>query len=264
MSSFTSVLGYNGVLHEAAGSWQILGNGYRVYNPVLMRFHSPDDMSPFGKGGLNAYGYCQLDPINQVDPSGHWSLNVFANLVGFKFRTPLLTPVFVTTAGSLAAVGLAVASTNDTQRKLAIAGAVILAAGALTTGRHVWMKRKILPTPTMPTPAATPFTASAPPMAPLTPTTPAAPVPVSTPARLGAPTLSSRVAPSSPPPKVAIQRAQPRRRAVVSSDLPPPPPPSPSALRTARDPQLVPLRVRQATIRKGSARWEQVTPIYPV
>ncbi|MEE4693607.1 RHS repeat-associated core domain-containing protein, partial [Pseudomonas alliivorans] len=40
------------------------------FNPVLMRFNSPDRLSPFGEGGLNAYAYCKGDPVNQVDPTG--------------------------------------------------------------------------------------------------------------------------------------------------------------------------------------------------
>jgi RHS repeat-associated protein len=48
-----------------------LGNGYRIYNPLLMRFHKPDSMSPFGAGGLNAYTYCKGDPVNFEDPTGH-------------------------------------------------------------------------------------------------------------------------------------------------------------------------------------------------
>lgn len=63
--------GFNGLFHEPATGWQMLGNGYRVYNPVLIRFHSPDNQSPFGRGGLNAYAYCAGDPVNRVDPSGH-------------------------------------------------------------------------------------------------------------------------------------------------------------------------------------------------
>ena len=49
----------------------LLGNGYRAFNPVLMRFNSPDSLSPFGKGGLNAYAYCVGDPVNYSDPAGH-------------------------------------------------------------------------------------------------------------------------------------------------------------------------------------------------
>lgn len=47
-----------------------LGNGWRSYNPVVMRFQSPDSLSPFSRGGLNAYAYCGGDPVNRVDPSG--------------------------------------------------------------------------------------------------------------------------------------------------------------------------------------------------
>ncbi|MCE5986087.1 RHS repeat-associated core domain-containing protein [Pseudomonas sp. 5FOS] len=49
----------------------LLGSGYRAYSPTKMRFHSPDTLSPFGAGGLNAYAYCAGDPINASDPSGH-------------------------------------------------------------------------------------------------------------------------------------------------------------------------------------------------
>ena len=48
-----------------------LGNGRRTYNPSLMRLHSPDRFSPFGRGGLNAYAYCLGDPINRSDPTGN-------------------------------------------------------------------------------------------------------------------------------------------------------------------------------------------------
>lgn len=136
-------LGYNGQLHESGLDWQILGNGYRVYNPTLMRFHSPDSLSPFGDGGVNAYAYCAGDPINQLDPTGHWSIGAFAGqLFGFKLRTPLITPVLTVTAATMAAVGIAVASPNDTQRNIAIAGAVVGATGALLGGYYAWSKRK--------------------------------------------------------------------------------------------------------------------------
>lgn len=65
-------LGFNGQFREANRGWYLLGNGYRAYNPRLMRFHSPDSWSPFGRGGLNAYMYCAGDPVNHSDPTGHF------------------------------------------------------------------------------------------------------------------------------------------------------------------------------------------------
>ncbi|HEF4759438.1 TPA: RHS repeat-associated core domain-containing protein [Pseudomonas putida] len=65
-----SLLAFNGEVAEQTG-WYLLGNGYRAYNPSLMRFHSPDFMSPFGPGGLNWYMYCKGNPIAFTDPTGH-------------------------------------------------------------------------------------------------------------------------------------------------------------------------------------------------
>lgn len=64
-------LGFIGQVRDPLTAGYPLGNGYRSYNPHLTRFHSPDHLSPFNAGGLNAYGYCSGDPINRSDPSGH-------------------------------------------------------------------------------------------------------------------------------------------------------------------------------------------------
>ncbi|MFP3518610.1 RHS repeat-associated core domain-containing protein [Pseudomonas sp. SIMBA_077] len=75
--------GFNGERPEPITGHYLLAQGYRAFNPVLMRFNSPDSWSPFGKGGINMYAYC-TDPINNSDPSGHWvkrflrSINVMA------------------------------------------------------------------------------------------------------------------------------------------------------------------------------------------
>ena len=46
----------------------------RYYNPQWRRFISPDDTSyldPETPNGLNLYAYCNNDPVNYADPSGH-------------------------------------------------------------------------------------------------------------------------------------------------------------------------------------------------
>ena len=68
-----NLLGFNGEQSDPVTGCYLLGNGYRAYNPVLMRFHSPDSMSPFDAGGINPYAYCLGDPINLSDPTGHFS-----------------------------------------------------------------------------------------------------------------------------------------------------------------------------------------------
>jgi len=62
--------GFCGQPRDARMDRYPLGNGHRRYNPVVMRFHEPDALSPFDKGGINAYAYCGADPINRNDPTG--------------------------------------------------------------------------------------------------------------------------------------------------------------------------------------------------
>ncbi|WP_095147189.1 MULTISPECIES: RHS repeat-associated core domain-containing protein [unclassified Pseudomonas] len=69
-----SLLGFNGERPDPLTGHYHLGNGYRQFNPVLMRFNSPDSWSPFGKGGVNAYAYCVGDPVNLTDPNGHFTI----------------------------------------------------------------------------------------------------------------------------------------------------------------------------------------------
>ena len=88
--------GFNGEQPDPVTGHYLLGNGYRAYNPVLMRFNSPDSLSPFGKGGLNAYAYCLGDPINMGDPSGHVSwqfiVGMTLSLVSLTLATVTLFP----------------------------------------------------------------------------------------------------------------------------------------------------------------------------
>lgn len=80
---------FNGEYPEPVTGHYLLGNGYRADNPVLMRFNQPDSLSPFGRGGLNAYAYCQGDPVNRRDPSGHISSFRVSGLTMFLSGFPL-------------------------------------------------------------------------------------------------------------------------------------------------------------------------------
>ncbi|MPS99048.1 MAG: RHS repeat-associated core domain-containing protein [Pseudomonas sp.] len=90
--SHQELLGFNGELLERHSETYLLGNGYRPYNPATMRFSAPDNLSPFGKGGLNAYGYCTGDPVNQRDPSGHAGMQQKVRPDLWRSRGPIVEP----------------------------------------------------------------------------------------------------------------------------------------------------------------------------
>ncbi|EKT4482923.1 RHS repeat-associated core domain-containing protein [Pseudomonas putida] len=73
-------IGFNGEFRDPVFGFYQLGNGYRIYSPTQARCCSPDNLSPFGRGGINAYAYCKGDPINWVDRNGHWPLEVLKSI----------------------------------------------------------------------------------------------------------------------------------------------------------------------------------------
>jgi RHS repeat-associated protein len=128
LSSVDTAAGFNGQCLEPATGGYLLGNGHRLYNPVLMRFTRPDALSPFGKGGVNAYAYCEGDPVNRTDPTGDFFEALMAFLrPGGSTAVTLFTGAAAATAPARP-VGLALGGT----RVAFAGGATALTGGAMT------------------------------------------------------------------------------------------------------------------------------------
>ncbi|WP_225917257.1 RHS repeat-associated core domain-containing protein [Pseudomonas xanthosomatis] len=84
------LLGFMGELFQKLAGGYHLGNGYRCYSPALMRFYRPDDISPFGRGGINAYAAFSGDPVNNVDPSGHDAMTMTFFRAVSRFKSALV------------------------------------------------------------------------------------------------------------------------------------------------------------------------------
>lgn len=82
-----NTLGFNAERLDLISRTYLLGNGYRAFSPVLMRFNQSDTASPFGMGGVNSYAYCMGDPINRAEIAGHFSLPGFVSRMLSKIST---------------------------------------------------------------------------------------------------------------------------------------------------------------------------------
>ncbi|MFJ2713284.1 RHS repeat-associated core domain-containing protein [Pseudomonas sp. NPDC087346] len=149
-----NTLGFNGCLFDDISGTYLLGNGYRAYSPFLRTFYSRDNLSPFGGAGINRYQYCQLDPINNVDPSGHLSTSAQWG-IGLGVASILLSAIPVvgvlaggallsvagglTVAGALVgvtsgALGIASSATEDNEELSRNLGYASLAFGVAAFG----------------------------------------------------------------------------------------------------------------------------------
>ena len=108
----------------------------RYYDPTIGRFISPDGVEYLESdnvNGLNLYAYCYNNPINYVDPSGHFP--VLACILGLIALTGMGLTIggVVSDNSTLTAIGLGITGIAAlVSGGLAIAGAV--ATGAIATG----------------------------------------------------------------------------------------------------------------------------------
>ena len=151
---------FNGQALEPWGCY-LPGNGYRAYNPALLRFHSPDRWSPFERGGLNPYAYCSGEPVNAVDPTGRWEekitpllslgLNMMLfSLAAFALRSTApamqkrapLTATYISFSGSLIGMYGSVEQLlgNPEGRYLNWLGTSLSTISAAT---RVWLARRV-------------------------------------------------------------------------------------------------------------------------
>ncbi|AXP04719.1 hypothetical protein DZG01_17780 [Pseudomonas fluorescens] len=145
-SNLQSLLAFNGEAVESTG-WYLLGNGYRAYNPSLMRFHSPDSLSPFGSGGFNCYMYCAGNPIAFSDPTGHRAQSLVDNpaftygvgLGGAIFLGIVLSiltsnpgPIIAAVAEAVGTTTTAVVSTFNTVANIVTWGSIAVSTGVDT------------------------------------------------------------------------------------------------------------------------------------
>lgn len=101
-----SLPGFNGERQDPLSGVTHLGNGYRAYSPALRRFTCPDSESPFGIGGINPYAYCESDPINKTDPSGHGPITwLIRKIIGLSVRAGIKAAMSEGASASLATAG---------------------------------------------------------------------------------------------------------------------------------------------------------------
>ncbi|MEW6665592.1 MAG: RHS repeat-associated core domain-containing protein [Thermodesulfobacteriota bacterium] len=107
----------------------------RLYDPVIGRFISADTIVPdfSNPQDLDRYAYCGNNPLNTIDPTGHFSIGKFFKIFAVAVVAAVVTVVTYGAAlpAVAAAMGVATTSVAAVTATMAVAGAV---GGALAGG----------------------------------------------------------------------------------------------------------------------------------
>ncbi|KAF7553833.1 hypothetical protein G7Z17_g3349 [Cylindrodendrum hubeiense] len=107
-------------LDEATG---LLDFGGRWYDPLVGRFTTPDDIVDMDllirTDGLNRYSFENNDPINHIDPTGHWS---WFSILGVVLGAVLIVGAIALTVATGGAAGVLAAAAVGAMTSGGIAG----------------------------------------------------------------------------------------------------------------------------------------------
>ena len=81
--AYTNPIRYRGYYYDRGTEFYYLNARY--YNPQWRRFISPDStdyLDHESVNGLNLYAYCNNDPVNYADPSGHLAFFIVTAMIG--------------------------------------------------------------------------------------------------------------------------------------------------------------------------------------
>jgi RHS repeat-associated protein len=142
---------YRGYYYDAETGFCYLNARY--YNPQWRRFISPDDtayLDPKSVNGLNLYAYCNNDPVNYADPSGHspkWlqDLAIGLSIVGAILVTGAITALTMGVGTTIMVTSMAGAVIHGAAVGTLIGAGVGVVGGAIVGGAFTdWSVKGVL------------------------------------------------------------------------------------------------------------------------
>ncbi|CAM1507742.1 Fc.00g045900.m01.CDS01 [Cosmosporella sp. VM-42] len=138
LSSLHSSFGFNQEFSDPASGLVYLRSRY--YNPRHMAFVSMDSYHK-----ENRYAFCQGDPVNYIDPSGHsqvsavaWILGLAAGVVAGVLTAGLADIAFVAMGASAATASIAAGTVGGAVGNLAAGGVSAVVSGSSYDGSQAW------------------------------------------------------------------------------------------------------------------------------